>query len=510
LLLLTLICATAWAQPQPPGISGTITNGVSGEPILRAHVMLRAESSDTPMKYGALTTAEGKFSISPLPPGVYTVTVEKPGFVPAPNQWGSTYLSLKVKEGDAASDLKLKLLPQAVISGRVLDADGRPVEHMRVETARGRSAASTTTNARGEFRLSGLRPGRYLVRAMPPEGGPPEIRTDGTKEINYGITYYPGAPVESSATGITARAGAEMAAIDIHLTPTPITRVSGVVVGLPAGAKGYVLSRTYGPGFREGYTTSMLTDPHFTLWRLPPGKYRLSAWCEPPGGAVHTSSVEVELGGANIDNIELSFVPPFAVAGSLEGDLPPPENSPKRTVTLRSVGPGAWTSKPADIGPDGAFRVEKVHPDRYRVELHGLPAAVYVKSVRMGQAESPGNWLDLSRGPASASLTVSVAVAKGSLSGTVQGPDGPASGLMVGLYPDASDGLDELRTVLAEGGKYSFTGVPTGSYRVFAFDPADLTNLKDGIGLEWYEKAIESVDVTESPVTKDVRAVVEN
>ena len=72
-------------------------------------------------------------------------------------------------------DLLFRMLPTAVISGRVTDEDGDPMSGVRVIAqkknpgkATRESAAAATTNDLGEYRLAGLFPGQYWIVAMPP------------------------------------------------------------------------------------------------------------------------------------------------------------------------------------------------------------------------------------------------------------------------------------------------------------------------------------------------------
>ena len=92
------------------------------------------------------------------------------------------------------------MLPQGVISGRVVDEDGDPisgasVQILRQAYMRGRKqltpAQSNMTNDKGEYRIFGLAPGKYFVTA-----------THSSVEFEqvYGVTYYPNA-TNSSAGG---------------------------------------------------------------------------------------------------------------------------------------------------------------------------------------------------------------------------------------------------------------------------------------------------------------------
>ena len=55
----------AQPAPQPASVSGTVTNSVTGEPILRAHVTLHCDAGDpqggAQKTYGALSNAKGAF-----------------------------------------------------------------------------------------------------------------------------------------------------------------------------------------------------------------------------------------------------------------------------------------------------------------------------------------------------------------------------------------------------------------------------------------------------------------
>src|SRR5580704_16045493 len=120
-LLLAALAAAALGQ-QTANVSGTVTNSATGAPVARAHVTLRGEKT-----FGALTNGEGKFSITGIPPGGYAHAVERVGFA---RQWRIRTPGVVLHAGD--NSLDLKLTPVGSIAGRVLDADGEPVQLIRV------------------------------------------------------------------------------------------------------------------------------------------------------------------------------------------------------------------------------------------------------------------------------------------------------------------------------------------------------------------------------------------
>src|SRR5450631_1208778 len=87
--LLLAAAALGLAQTQPPradekpaSVEGEVRNSVSGMPVERAHITLRRFNNGGWDKYGALTNAEGKFSINGIPAANYQVTLQRVGFVP--------------------------------------------------------------------------------------------------------------------------------------------------------------------------------------------------------------------------------------------------------------------------------------------------------------------------------------------------------------------------------------------------------------------------------------------
>src|SRR4051794_11667576 len=156
------------AQPQvppapkkPASIQGEVRDTITGLPVERAHVSLRRFVNGGWDRYGAQTNAEGKFTIMGVPPASYQWALERVGYV-VPAEVARNGLTLHAAE--AKENLKLKLIPTGSISGRVLDPDGAPVEGVSVEAEAGSRAERTAaTDDRGQYRIGGLRPGKYRI-----------------------------------------------------------------------------------------------------------------------------------------------------------------------------------------------------------------------------------------------------------------------------------------------------------------------------------------------------------
>ncbi|HUC20747.1 MAG TPA: carboxypeptidase regulatory-like domain-containing protein, partial [Candidatus Polarisedimenticolaceae bacterium] len=237
----------------------------------------------------AVTDEQGKFRLTGVPAGVFTLTVAAAAYV-FPNSGRSTSPGKTVilQEGEEVNDVDLALTRGGIITGRVLDANGQPVigERVSVQVLDEKNRKRTVvlphqageTDDRGIYRLYGLPAGRYLVsigrRPMPDsiKAGP-----GGTAPV----TYYPGVVDEAKATPVSIQTNDEVENIDIKLgRATDTYRVSGRVVDAETGRPvpnincGYTeLTARPLPGLSPACQTN--ADGLFRLERIPPGRYAL-------------------------------------------------------------------------------------------------------------------------------------------------------------------------------------------------------------------------------------------
>jgi hypothetical protein len=453
-----LLAVAAAAQTRPGSVEGVVTNAITGEPIPRARVTLAAP----PKKYGASSSGEGKISIGAIEPGSYLVTAERPGFLRFRD-------ALDIRAEMTLRDYSIQLIPEGVIQGRVLDLEGQPVEGAQVTAWSGKDRESRTTNDRGEFRFDGLPRGRYRLAAAPPRTElPPEIRTDGTREENYGNAEYPGL--------LDLAAGGELGNLEMRLTRAPVVRVSGVVTGAAA---------------QVSVTAERLDDPtvqlpgivrggKFSIWRLAPGKYRIGA----RAGRMSSATEQVEVAATDIDGIELQLAFPVDVGGRIEWDGTPPENS-RRPVWIEFRPPSPrQPAVHAEVQADGSFLARNIPSERYDIRS----SSGYVKSVYVREREAPDGILDLSRGAPDA-VVVRLSAASATVSGVVRDSKGPAIAVTVTLEPQGRPDRAR-RAESALDGSFTFVNVAPGTYRLFTS-----------------EDGAETVEVQESDrITRDLKA----
>jgi hypothetical protein len=514
---LFLAAASAAIAQKPISVQGVVTNSVTGEPVLRAHVSLRFSTTGQQgqaqqKRYGALTSVDGKFTITGLDPGAYSAAIDKTGFITT-----SDIPMLNLQAGDVKDDLKFKLLPAGSIAGRVLTAEGDPVYNALVVIEN--YPATTTTDEKGQYRIGGLAPGKYRLRATLQDIGMlPEIRTDGTKEIHYAATYYPSVLLPASATRVEPRAGSETTGIDIRLVRTPIVRITGRVEGLPPGLDNAHIE------LRKGRSTSsngsLKPDGTFELWKVDPGKYTVVAmWNTPAGARIQSTPADVEVDDRDVDHVVLNALPSMALAGHVQfdDDKARPQqgqaNVPKQgiqplqqAVSERIIvsSPEGYSSQSANLGADDSFQLTNLSPNRYRLGVTWGPA--YIKSIRIGSTQVDGNVLDLRYGAPGDSVTVMVSSATGNISGTVSDDKGPVSAATVLLAPEDEDsGRGNRYMSVKPDGSYSLPMIPPGKYRIGAFDEADRGQLMRG-NREDYLEQMDAIEIHgDDRITKDLK-----
>ena len=109
----------------------------------------------------------------------------------------------------------------------------------------------------------------------------------------------------------------------------------------------------------------------------------------------------VHVGEQDVDNVVVPLGDGALVTGTIRmagGDL--------RNLRLGRL--SRW--RPADgqgeepvaaqVKPDGTFRIPRIVPDQYSVQVSGLPDGVYVKSVRLDGRDITGEDLNLASAPA--------------------------------------------------------------------------------------------------------------
>src|SRR6266446_8033745 len=127
------VLAASQGAPAPPAsgyrIAGTVVSKADGRPLARARVSVW-DVKDTQKSQSVFTSEDGKFQFSGLPAGKYSLEGAKRGFISAAyDQHDRFSTAIVTGAGLDTETLLLRLAPDAVISGKVLDEVGDPVRH---------------------------------------------------------------------------------------------------------------------------------------------------------------------------------------------------------------------------------------------------------------------------------------------------------------------------------------------------------------------------------------------
>ncbi len=461
-LLLFVALSLSFAAGQSARVEGKLVS-VTGEAVSRAEVRLALAS--------VASDGDGKFVFEDVPPGRYTLAIEKAGFKA---QEGGVALNLKA--GMELKDLVVKLTPQGVITGKISDQDGdsvagADVSVWRYDYVRGHRqlvfTMSDQTNDQGDYRITDLMPGRYYVRAAePPEvsirslyGDLPGRAAREGMEGNI-ATYYPAALDASSASGLDVTPGVELRGIDIRLRWVKVYSVKGKMVNTSDGrpAAGCLLMLAPKDGDPYFGLTRVQPDGTFEFRGLRPETFELMAnqLC---GG--FTAQQELTITTANIEGVEASLTANRPIPGTVTvegGDLP--------RVGVGLVGPAGGAYR--QVKNDGTFELPPaVGAGVFWWSVDGLPEENYVKSVHFVGRDVTRAPLDNTSG-AGGALQIVLSSKAASLSGTAP------KGTTVRIWPKipdlgSHDGGVKSTPTDQEGG-FKFASLAPGEYYVAAWN----------------------------------------
>ncbi len=298
------------------------------QPLKKVLVQVVAEDQKQGGNYTASTDADGHFRVDNVVPGRYRIFLERTGFAGVNGRGVQSDINVfTVQAGQSVEDLLFRMLPTAVISGRITDEDGDPMSGVRVVAQKKRpgkatreTAGATTTNDLGEYRLAGLFPGRYWIEAAPPpdardyEKAPKKSTpNDAQPDTRYVTTFYPGTYDAMQASALTLKAGDDMP-VNIMLVPAKAYRIHGIVAGAPAGVQCvvYLVSKA-GDALRSG---EVEPDGQFEVRGVGPGSYVLRVWSGPDLQST-TAQQDINVVAGDVEGVKLVPQTCFTLSGHL-------------------------------------------------------------------------------------------------------------------------------------------------------------------------------------------------
>jgi len=500
-------------------MEGQVTSAATGAPIRKAEITLRGAERVTagtmPASYNATADAGGNFTIKDVEPGKYRLSVQHSGFVSlqygsrGPNRSGTT---LSLAAGQRMKDLSMRMTPQAVITGRIVDEKNEPIVSASVRTLRysyqmGRRqlvpTGSAVTNDLGEYRIHSLAAGRYYLVAQEQQDNW-EATVDASASPapdGYVATYYPGTADPTSAALIDVGPGVQLRGVNVTLAKARTFRVRGRVEGRHDANVSFL---------RHGEARWMSVDNgehaidqkgNFEIDGVLPGTYTLSAtaWSDKK---TLSAIQEVDVGEEDIDNIVLVLAPGTELSGhiAVESGTAPSLDSVSVFLRPQEQMRMMYSSLIGHVH-DSAFSISDVISDVYHLQVMGLPDGYWVKSIRMGDQDVKLTGIDLTRGPGD-SVAVIVAPNAGQVDGAVLNDrQQPAAGATVVLVPATQlrEYQDTYKTTVSDqNGRFSLKNLEPGEYKVFAWEDVEYGAYMDPDFLRPLEDRGQSVSIQES------------
>lgn len=389
LLLLLLIPASfAFAQDssrskEPAGsITGRVL--IEGRAAAGVSVALMPYDFSPQMQPVAKTTTdeEGRFQLTGVRGGRYLLQTFAPAYAALQNEMGRPGKSVIIAEDETVDGVEISILRGGVITGKVTDADGRPMPEEGIsifqldERNQRRSLSLSNyfmlrTDDRGEYRIFGLPSGRYIVSAGQNTSGP-VVRVGFGGNI-YPQTYHPDATDPAQAEVIEIASGREATGVDIKLgRPSRSFTATGRVVDADTGKPVVNVQCGYSPLAPDGRTmaswgTGYLTDAagNFRMEGMLPGRYAAFASLD---GDQYSEPAAFEVKDSDVAGLEIKVRRGGSISGIvvIEGTTDPEviAKLPQVQLYLNPLSQQlrAPTRSGGKINADGSFQVKGLPP----------------------------------------------------------------------------------------------------------------------------------------------------
>jgi protocatechuate 3,4-dioxygenase beta subunit len=400
--------------------NGIITGRVmadDGRPLSDVEIMAGAIGGDIFDSRRAETDDEGNFKLTGLKPGAYKIEAALPGYVSLKNASGAQFY----RNGD---NVTIRMMKGGVITGRVTDARGEPLEMVFVNLLiahdlEGRDASSSLllreielkdvlTDDRGVYRAYGLLPGKYVVSVI----DIPIRRFNSGSIPHDSPTYYPSVKREA-ATEVTVRSGEEVTGVDIihrgergysitgvvSSRSDPISYMSSPVVSLINKSNAELEAVTSVTGVFD-YTSSN-GSRSFSLHGVSDGEYVLTA----SSGFSRSTPLNITVKGEDVTGLSLRLINAGSISGRVVVESPKPGEGCGGKTSVEEIFLRVRKFDATDlnqatrliaINQEGDF-IQPLEDGVYRI-IPDLPGdSWYVRAIARTAKETPNKTIDVAR-----------------------------------------------------------------------------------------------------------------
>lgn len=491
-------------------VTGTVRDVASGRPIAGAVATLTS-TTDRKHTQQAVSDEQGRVVWRSLRPGRFTVSGSKSGYYLARWAPGRASSVVYLASGRARSDVVVLLERQAVVSGTVRDATGKPLAGATVFVYACDGAVSCSvrrdppiigkTGVQGTYRL-GVAAGAYVVAAehrgqastaadsVSLESARRRLadveQTTATKASlpapppavlsRFVTSYAPDVTDPTLASVIDLAPGSERAGIDVRMVRKDLSRVQGVVLdhtGRPLRATGLGLLLQQFPTNSPASMVAVAPDGSFVSDPLPPGPYRLGGRISDATGVQAWAFTDVVLDGIDLSGLVLRLRPTLTASGRVLGSAPGLTSAAGLRFEARRTDTTAvfilWDRATGMSDATGGFRIDGLAPGTYDITCRTPTGQPCPGELRRGAQALVNDALTVST--SITDLRLDLASGATELTGTVRRRDGSsASDYSVIVFPPHANAWKlgtssrvRIASVSADG-RYVVTGLPAGRY----------------------------------------------
>jgi hypothetical protein len=472
--ILLLLAAAVANCAEAATIRGIVLDHYTGRPLARTVVTLESIQGYGSAKTSIRTGSTGQFVFLSLNPGAYLLSAARPSFATwkyGQKFWNAPGAPIFLTEASAPY-LDLRLHRLAAISGTIWDENEIGIADQEVYAYRNTKpptlSARGRTDDRGVYRIGGLNPGQYLIRA-------------GSKQLDEETavtpTFYKDSVSVDEARIVDVELDQQVADINVRPNFGRLLQLAGRVVPIPDHCAGSISVTLISD---MGRTT--VSTPIFSFDQLSQGNYELLAEFTPVSrsGCDHTAAyqafnlardekakildlykipaVQLSLEDKDGKTVDPSLVTVVTRHKDLSG-----EGTPFEIKSGASVLPGRWEMTASARG------------NLYPVSMTLLGAG----AVQRGGRGDAWNEFLVPRGGGALKVLVGTGAAslRGRVTKSISDPAIGAPVYLEAIDPSSQKRLSDLRKTLTDTrGDYRFVGLTPGSYRIvssFEFEDPD-------------------------------------
>lgn len=372
---------------------------------------------------------------------------------------------------------------------------------------------------RGVYRLFGLPAGEYVISATPRSIGTGDIRRMTDAEIQaarqavqqpssplapappsvtlgFSPVFFPGVLTSNEATAIKVGPGEERDGIDFvaHLVRT--AAISGTVLTpggvAPESVQLFLTPKITGEAIQLGGGATMMftatmapggnrrvsADGSFKYGGVTPGAYTLNARADREGGVPLWASADVVVDGQPVEGVSLNMQDGLTIAGTLAFDadgVDPPDTFTRARINFLPATGGFVINQSGTTVSSSGFLARGMIPGRYRVTANfNTPEVNWtLKSAMIKGRDALDLPFELASSDNITDAVLTFTNRTQTLTGTLSdASQRPAPDYTIVVFPEDKTlwpSARRVRTVRpGTDGKFTITGLPSGSYRIAA------------------------------------------